>query len=82
MSDIQYLPETAKIEKGPLLWWQKEGLSYTASGYGKKIPSEYIAHWNGRKYRVYFMVYGNSGAPYIVSKGQRYFINNWQFPTN
>jgi hypothetical protein len=34
------------------LWWQERGLSYTASGYGAKIPSRYMIKWEGRWRRV------------------------------
>ncbi len=35
----------SKIE---LLPWQKQGLSYTATGYGSKIPTQYKVKYNGR----------------------------------
>lgn len=50
------------------LEWQKQGLQYTASGYGKKIPTEYKVKYNGRFYRVYCRIYSNSGTLYIVTK--------------
>ena len=35
------------------LWWQRRGLSYTASGYGSKIPTGYMVKVRGRLRRVY-----------------------------
>ena len=60
--------ETEVKEK--LLWWQKQRLMYTATGYGRKIPSNYMVKYNGRWCRVYCCVYSNSGTLYITSKGK------------
>lgn len=57
-----------------LLDWQKRGLSYTASGYGSKIPTRYKVQWRGRWYRVYCRCYSNIGTCYIVSNGQEIII--------
>lgn len=47
------------------LSWQLCGLSYTASGYGRRIPSHYMVLWAGRWRRVYVCQYGNAGTAYI-----------------
>jgi hypothetical protein len=57
------------------LWWQKRGLSYTATGYGKKIPTSHKIEWNGKKYRVYCCIFSNSGTCYIISKGQEITVD-------
>lgn len=59
--------EVELIEKP--LWWQLRGLNYTASGYGKKIPTVYMARYNSRFYRVYCCIFSNSGTCYITTKG-------------
>lgn len=41
------------------------GLSYTASGYGSRIPSRYMVKYNGRWRRVYWHQYSNAGTAYI-----------------
>jgi hypothetical protein len=51
-------------------WWQKRGLSFTASGYGSKIPTRYKVKVQGRWCRVYCCIYSNSGTCYVVSKGK------------
>ena len=56
--------------KEDLLSWQKQGLQYTVTGYGSKIPTSYKVKYCNRWYRVYVSVYGNSGTYYIVSNGQ------------
>lgn len=46
-------------------WWQDKGLSFTASGYGKCIPTQYMVKFNGKWRRVYCRIYSNSGTLYI-----------------
>lgn len=41
------------------------GLSYTASGYGSRIPTEYMIKWRGIWRRVYCRIYSNNGTLYI-----------------
>ena len=45
--------------------WQRAGLSYTATGYGNKIPTRYMVRFANRWRRVYVTVWSNSGACYI-----------------
>jgi len=52
--------------KESMLPWQARGLSYTATGYGRKIPTAYMVKWEGRWRRVYCCVYGNSGTCYLA----------------
>jgi hypothetical protein len=59
------LPETEKRIKP--LWWQEKGLSYTASGYGRKIPTVYQVRIRGRWRRVYCYVFSNAGTCYVES---------------
>jgi hypothetical protein len=58
--------ELTFIEK--MLWWQKRNLSYTKSGFGKKIPTQHMARYENRLYRVYCCIYSNSGTLYIKTK--------------
>lgn len=62
-----FLTESVPVESR-LLPWQKAGLSYTASGYGAKIPTQYRVRWLGRWRRVYCRIYSNSGTLYIATK--------------
>ena len=50
------------------LWWQERGLRYTASGCGKKIPTEYMIKYNGRWKRVYCCIFSNAGTFFINTK--------------
>lgn len=49
------------------LWWQEEGLSFTASGYGKRIPTRYKVLVHDRWRRVYCCLYSNNGTCYVES---------------
>lgn len=57
------------------LWWQKRGLMFTASGYGQKIPTQYLIEWNKKRYRVYCCIFSNIGSCYIISKGQKITVD-------
>lgn len=52
----------SKIDPLP---WQELGLSYTASGYGSRIPTRHKVKFNGRWRRVYCRIYSNVGTLYI-----------------
>lgn len=47
------------------LWHHTRGLSYTATGYGSRIPTQYMVKFNGRWRRVYCRIFSNSGTCYI-----------------
>ena len=47
------------------LWWQEQGLSFTASGYGKRIPTHTMVRYRGKWRRVYVCQYSNAGTAYI-----------------
>lgn len=64
--------ESALVER--LLPWQAQGLSYNASGYGRKIPTRWTVKIEGRFRRVYCINYGNSGSLYVVHKGERKYL--------
>lgn len=59
--------------KESLLWWQKRGLSYNQSGYGRKIPTEHMIKWCGKWRRVYCCIYSNSGTCYIL-QGKNWIV--------
>lgn len=55
---------SVEIKEKPL-WWQEKGLSFTATGYGSRIPTRYIVKFNGKWRRVYIRIYSNIGTLYI-----------------
>jgi hypothetical protein len=56
--------------KSEPLWWQKQGLSFTRSGYGGKIPSRIMVKLPGGKRwrRVYTACYSNTGTCYVPDR--------------
>lgn len=56
--------------------WQKRGLSYTASGYGKKIPTHYLVRTINQKWRrVYCAIFSNVGTYYVVENGENVIVD-------
>ena len=47
------------------LWWHTAGKTYTATGYGRRIPTQYMVRLNNRWRRVYICIFSNSGTCYI-----------------
>ncbi len=47
------------------LAWQKAGLTWTASGYGMRIPTRYMVRLHGKWRRVYCRQISNAGTLYI-----------------
>lgn len=52
----------------------KLGRMWSASGYGKRIPSEWLVKFNGKWRRVYVICYSNSGTAYIGRHGTDSFM--------
>lgn len=73
----QNAPYTVTIEK---LWWQKQGLQQTATGYGRKLTTEYMLHVpdSPRPYRVYAVCFSNVASFYILRKGEMLFLHDWE----
>jgi hypothetical protein len=62
-TDTFWTREVPIMEKP--LSWQERGLTYTATGYGSRIPSRYLVQFNGKWRRVYIQCYSNNGTAYI-----------------
>jgi hypothetical protein len=71
--DGQYFSVETKEE---LLWWQEKGLSFTASGYGRRIPTRYMVKFKNRWRRVYCCIYSNNGTSYIPSADGWIIVNS------
>ena len=63
----------AQVVASPL-WWQEQGLQYTASGYGSKIPTQYKAFVYGRFRRVYCRIFSNIGAYFVMVGKQKQIV--------
>lgn len=55
----------AKLEP---LAWQEAGLHYTATGYGSRIPTQYMVKYQGKWRRVYCFIFSNVGTCFIGDK--------------
>ena len=55
--------------------WQLQGKTYTATGYGSKIPTSKKIKYNGIWHRIYCAIYSNIGTCYIISKGQKIIVD-------
>ena len=73
----QNAPYTVTINQ---LGWQKQGLTQTATGYGRKLTTEYMLHVPDapRPYRVYAICYSNAASFYILRKGQMLFLHDYE----
>lgn len=76
--------ETLETREAPL-WWHRQGLSYTASGYGRRIPTKHMVRLPGnpRWRRVYCCCWSNIGTCYVEAAtrdpetGRRNWIVIW-----
>lgn len=62
------------IKEAPM-YHHVHGLSYTASGYGRKIPTRYMVNLCNRWHRVYCAIFSNIGSVYIISRGERFLVD-------
>lgn len=54
--------------------WQLDGRSQTASGYGSKLMTRYMANFEGKLRRIYAICYSNVASLYIMRKGERIWV--------
>lgn len=73
---VEYIEQPyTRVEKP--LWWHKQGLSQTASGYGGKLTSSSCVKLaDGRVRRVYVTCYGNAGSAWIMLDGRKLHLND------
>lgn len=57
------------------LWWHRQGLQQTASGYGKKLTTEYMLRISGRWHRVYCVCFSNGGSLYVLRNGAAHYLD-------
>jgi hypothetical protein len=57
--------------KTDYLGWQKMGLTYTATGYGSKIPTTQMILLCGKWRRVYCTQYSNAGSCWVIFNGKK-----------
>jgi hypothetical protein len=68
---MEYATVTAYMRSE--MWWQRQGLQQTASGYGSKLATEHMIKVEGRNIwrRVYAICYSNAASFFIVLEGKR-----------
>lgn len=71
--DLEYLIYPAHKFDQPMPH-HKAGLSYTATGYGKKIPTRHVIYLFGHRYRIYCAVFSNIGTCYINLGGRKVIV--------
>ena len=63
------------------LWWQEKGLSYTATGYGSKIPTRYMVRTIDQKWRrVYCATFSNVGTLYVMHGKEKTIVELGHLP--
>jgi hypothetical protein len=72
----QYLEQTFEYVDRPL-WWHKQGLQQTATGYGSKLTSSRCVKLSdGRIRRIYVTRYSNAGSAWITLGGQKLYLRD------
>lgn len=75
--DINYLTEDEITE---VVRTNDNFRQKSATGYGKKIPTQYkIRLTNGKTYRMYCMIYSSVGSCYIVQNGALRHTGNVEY---
>lgn len=57
------------------LYHHTNGLTYTSSGYGSRIPTVHMVQVRGKWRRVYAYCYSNNGTLYIGKIADGQFVN-------
>jgi hypothetical protein len=75
MSMIAGRISLSEIEhKDAPLWWHKQNLQQTASGYGRKLVSRKMIKYNKRWRRVYVCLISNAGTAYIEDANGNWIV--------
>ena len=80
MEPVKYLSDVA------CFWIFPDGgpapRNRSASGYGNKIPCPYLVQVRGvgPYRRVYAICYANAASHYVLIRGERFFLKDYQFP--
>jgi hypothetical protein len=77
---VEYLNQPWRRVYKPLTW-QRQGLQQTASGYGNKLTSSYVARFvddraTVRERRIYVTQYSNAGTAWIIVGGKELVLRD------
>ncbi len=76
---VSYLESDYVIINRPLSH-HKLGLTYTANGYGRKLPTRYMLSFNsGRFRRVYATCFSNVASYWVVVDGEKLYLRDSEF---
>jgi hypothetical protein len=73
-SDLDGIPAEIELVEKPL-YAEKHGLQRTASGYGAKLPSRWIAKTPDGIRRVYVTIYSNAGTAWFNYRGGKVVVD-------
>jgi hypothetical protein len=57
------------------MWFHKQGLQETATGYGKRLNTGLKIHFEGRNRRLYCTCFSNSGTVWFKVRGQQIIVS-------
>ena len=60
------------------MWYHERGLMQTATGYGRKLNTGKKALVGDKAYRVYASCCSNVACLYIIIKGIKIYVSDWQ----
>lgn len=75
-TEVTYADVTKEDFIDSPLWWQKQGLMETATGYGSKLTTRYKVQYEGKLRRVYAICHSNCSSLFINVKKQKLFIGS------
>ena len=81
MSKVVYADISSCEFRECLLWWQKQRLQQTATGYGRKLTTRYKVFYQGKWRRVYASCFSNTASIYIIVKGEDLYLHEYDCPT-
>lgn len=77
MTELNYLQESDVVA---VYRTNDKLVNRSRTGYGGKIPMQYkIKLSNNKTYRMYCMIYSNSGTCYIVKNGVQYLTSRVEY---
>lgn len=65
-----FMTERVPVKDDPMTH-HRLGVSYTATGYGSKLPTRYKVLYDNRWYRVYSVCFSNVSSEYIICRGDK-----------
>lgn len=76
---VTYLESDYHVIDRPL-WHHKLGLTYTATGYGRKLPTRYMLSIDGGRYRrVYATCFSNVASYWVIVSGKELYLRDSDF---